>query len=160
MARAYVWFVPGEYAVYFEAHGNAEAWAHIQKHKKRWGQSYDWPQGSHDSIAATYGDDDWFSDYPRRRLGNPWPPGVVKQTPKGTLYAGLPNSPPLPYVGREKWTIIHTNGEKDWIEIDDSRPGYRMARNSKRQTFEEDLDTSNERRRNLARDGWQRARVK
>lgn len=162
MARAYVWFVPEDIAVYFEAHGNAEAWAIVQKKKKAWALG-DMPQGK-DSAVYQYGQDgkdEWFESFPSRRLGGPWPPGVVKQTPKGTLYSALPNGLPFPFVRREKWTIIQTNGQKEWIVIDDSiRRGYRTARNSKGQSFEEDLDASNERRNQLARDGWQRATVK
>lgn len=159
MARAYVWFVPNDIAAYFEARDDATAWA-IAK-KRKWG--LDLPEGK-DSAVYQYGQDGrdpWFEGFPQRRLGCPWPPGVVKQTPKGTLYTYHPNNPPFPFVRREKWTFIQLNGEKEWIEIDDSpRPGYRIARNSKRQTFEEDLDASNARRNQLARDGWQRTTVR
>lgn len=157
MARAYVWFVPEDIAVYFEAHDAAQAWAIVQKKKKTWG--LDLPEGK-DSCVWAYGNESWFEEYPKRRLGCPWPPGVVKQTPKGTLYTYTPNSTPFPFVRREKWTFIETNGQKKWIEIDDGPNGTRVARNSEKQRFEESVDASNERRNQLARDGWQRATVR
>lgn len=161
MARAYVWFVPEDIAVYFEAHDAAQAWAIAQKKKKEWALG-GLPHGQ-DSAVYQYGQDgrdEWFEGFPRRRLGCPWPPGVVKQTPKGTLYTYSPNSTPFPFVRREKWTLIETNGRKKWIEIDDGPNGTRVARNSERQRFEESVDASNERRNQLARDGWQRVTVK
>ncbi len=160
MAGDYVWFVPQEYAVAFEASGPAEAWAHVQKHKKRWSQSYDLPSGRSVVFSGYETDHSWFENWPKRTLGAPWPPGIVKQTPSGTLYTYRPNNPPPAFVGREKWTLIQTDGRKDWVEIDDGSPGYRRMRNSERQHVEETLDDSNARRAALARDGWQRVRVK
>lgn len=157
MARAYVWFEPENIAVYFEAQSDGEALAIVKNRRRDWGLG---PPGGKDSCVWTYGNESWFEEYPKRRLGSPWPPGVVKQTPKGTLYTYRPNNPPYGFVRREKWTFIETNGQKKWIEIDDAPNGMRVARNSERQRFEESVDASNARREQLARDGWQRATVK
>ena len=162
--KAFVWFVPRDYAVYFEASSAAEAWKYVQQKKKRWAESYDLPGGK-DSASWDERDAPWFEQYPRSRLGGQWP-GVVKQTPAGTLYSYLGNSWAPEWCGRERWTTIHTNGQKAWIDIDeqfasalDADP-VRSVRNSERQRFTESIDANNERRNRLSIEGWQRQRVK